>query len=947
MNDSADPAPGPLGELAALDDPVEATAGLARLRRGLFGGAPTGAVRLDRYLLVERLSAGGFGTVYRAYDPQLDRHVALKLVEVLDGEQTAQAQERLLDEARVLATVSHPNVIRIYDAGKYEPQHTFAVPGASAALGRSGVFLVLELVDGTTLEAYAREREPSWRRSLALYRQAAVGLSAAHAAGILHLDFKPANAIIGDDGRVRVIDFGLARAAGRGQDGDGVSVAGTPLYSPPEPWAELDARADQFSLCASLFEALHGVAPFRGSDVEALAQAKRAGDHVEPRQRRAIPSWLHEAVMRGLSPDPADRWPSIEALSAALDPRAHRRWPAVLAVGAVIGAGVLATNLGGGSTAAGTCPTVDEVAGQTWDDERRRAVKAALLSTDVPYAASAWRGVDRSMEGYLTQWKADWRTACATGPAALPAPRRERVTACLLSRRRRLASLAELLTESDRALVVRAVDVTDEVEPSTTCLQIDDTQSRHDPAKADGYEAFEAADDRLRVLANADRFEEAMAAGDEAVAVARALGDPAAEARAMLRLASVTALGINPRAALDRVIAVLPLTIEHGVVDTEARAWAELLNHRSRAGERLVAGAALDAVAGAAARRADDPEIDRILLGNRAAAKLVSEDYYNARTLYAELYAKLDHDDRTASTARVNLAIAEAALGNRARALELLDAEADWRYDRYGPQHPSLAYTYSNFGSIFGEVKMWRAARDAFARALELRRETLGPDHHELVPPLCGMAEASLELRDMATAKTHVDECLRIVLAAWGPGHQQLQRPLVLLARLAQRTQHPLEEIRYRWQMVEVAAAAYPVGSQVIASRRADLAQRTSRMFMMTDAGQLLGQILAVPFEIDMGEQTQSQRTRARINIALTFDNMGLGKRAQTALLYALTHADADAVELTTRASSWFRLAMITSTNGDPDTAITYAQRAREGADPALGGRIEQWLARH
>ncbi len=938
-----DPVSHSLGELAQLDDPVAAMAGLARLRAGLFDHAPTGAVRLDRYLLVERLSAGGFGTVYRAYDPQLDRHVALKLIEVESGATESDAQERLLDEARVLAGLSHPHVIRIYDAGKYEPQQTFALPEAAASMRRAGVFLVLELVPGTTLETSADDGVRGWRESLDLYLQAGEGLAAAHAEGILHLDFKPANAIVGQDGRVRVIDFGLARAIDRRPAEDLDVEAGTPLYSPPEPWAQLDAQADQFSFCASLFEALHGVTPFAGRTVEALRRAKRDGAVVQPAPSGDVPVWVHDAVVRGLSPDPAQRWPSMLALLDALRPKTPRAWPWAVAVG---GAAVVAMALGLESRPSPVCPRADQVLAQTWDSPRRTRIKSALLATGAPYAATAWNRVDRRMHEYLATWQSDWRTACAAGDAALTSDRRERATACLLSRRRRLVAMSDLLVEADAALAARAVDIIDEVEISTSCLGQGHAPPLRDPDTAERYEQLAGAEDRLRVMSHADRHDDALQAGERALALARELEDPGREALAKLHLASIATHGVRPRESVDGMVEALAMAIQHRAADVEARAWINLLTDRPRAGEVLISGPVLDAMATAAVRRTDDdPELRRLLLHNLATNLVLREQFSAALPMLEELYDELEPDDRMVSAVRINLAIVEAELGRRAHALELLDIESDWRYERYGPNHPSLAYTWSNYGTILNEVGMWDAAREAYLRALELRRISLGPDHPELVAPLCGVAETSLALRDLASAHTHADECLRVALAAWGPGHLHLQRPLLMQTRIAETEGKHFEALSFRWQMVDVAAAAYPVGSAVVASRRADLARRMSEMFMKADAGRLVGQVLAAPLELDNSPNTAPQRARARINLALTYDNLGVETRAQTALRYALEHPDVRSLEAAKVAVIWFRLARITANNGDTATGVRHANRALGDASPALRIRIERWLA--
>ncbi|MCA9709545.1 MAG: serine/threonine protein kinase, partial [Myxococcales bacterium] len=247
--------------------------------------------QVGRYLVIDPLGAGGMGEVFSAYDPQLDRRIALKLVRPSSREDARHTRERLLREAQALAKLSHPNVVAVYDAGTHG----------------SRVFIAMEYVEGRTMRDWiaqtAKELEPGqrWREALALMVQAGRGLAAAHAQGLVHRDFKPANVMVSDDGRVRVLDFGLARRFGelsldesgpidlepRRESLDGTSgsrsslslqltqtgmVMGTPSYMAPEQFygGSIDERTDQFSFCVVLYRALFGERPFAGKTFEEL-----------------------------------------------------------------------------------------------------------------------------------------------------------------------------------------------------------------------------------------------------------------------------------------------------------------------------------------------------------------------------------------------------------------------------------------------------------------------------------------------------------------------------------------------------------------------------------------------------------------------------------------------------------------------------------------------------
>ncbi len=292
---------------------------------GLGAGIPTDRAgdRIGRYIVLQQIGAGATGVVYAARDPELERRVALKLLRSQASQKTL-----LLKEGQALARLSHPNVVTVFEIGTF----------------RSEVFVALELVDGVTLNAWLRAHSRSWPEILEVFLQAGRGLGAAHAAGVVHRDFKPANVLVGNDGRVRVVDFGLAFAAAspaKGTPSDPTStrtdtVVGTPAYMAPEQHTgrRADARSDQFAFGVALHEALHGERPFRGSTSHEVADAVVRGDlHVKrsPRRYRSV----DEIVGRALRSDPADRFESMGALLDALS-RASSARPTTLRT-AVIG----------------------------------------------------------------------------------------------------------------------------------------------------------------------------------------------------------------------------------------------------------------------------------------------------------------------------------------------------------------------------------------------------------------------------------------------------------------------------------------------------------------------------------------------------------------------------------------------------------------------------------
>ncbi len=317
-------------ELAVTQDQAgfAATLGAAESR----GSAPVtvGPHRIGRFVVLRELGRGGMGVVYAAYDEELSRKVAVKLLRKSDPSDQ-QGRARIQREAQAMARVAHPNVVSVYEVGELDGQ----------------VFIGMEFVEGTTLGEWQRQPGLSWETILLAYLAAGQGLLAAHQAGLVHRDFKPDNVLVGTDGRVRVADFGLARVdVGAGEGAVPIAVAaieggapaagltvagailGTPGYMSPEQHRGLpaDEKSDQFSFCVALYEALYGVLPFAGTTLDELSASVSAGAVRPIPASSPVPPPVAATLLRGLSLSPADRYRSMAELVDALsiDPRRDR-----------------------------------------------------------------------------------------------------------------------------------------------------------------------------------------------------------------------------------------------------------------------------------------------------------------------------------------------------------------------------------------------------------------------------------------------------------------------------------------------------------------------------------------------------------------------------------------------------------------------------------------------
>ena len=375
---------------------------------------------IGRYRIRGILGRGGMGVVYIGYDENLEREVAIKLVRATAAGGT-EGPTRLKREAKIMAQLSHPNLVAVHEVGEHE--------------GR--VYVAMELIKGLTLRRWLRKQDREWRDVLDVYLAAGEGLAAAHKVGVIHRDFKPDNVIVADDGRVRVLDFGLARPVDApaqrpepSSDRDAPAhltmtgtIMGTPAYMPPEQHEGriTDARADQFSYCVSLFEALYGGRPFVGTSVAELAEATTRGEVAERPDNTNVPRKLHEAILRGLRRDPDDRWGSMTELTAELAraSRSHAPKLWVAGVGVVVAALVVAllwARSGGGAPPLDdTCRPIARQLGEAWDDAAKAELKQRFDGLNKPYAGDVYASFVRDVAAYASAWTDAQRQICDRG----------------------------------------------------------------------------------------------------------------------------------------------------------------------------------------------------------------------------------------------------------------------------------------------------------------------------------------------------------------------------------------------------------------------------------------------------------------------------------------------------------------------------------------------------
>jgi serine/threonine protein kinase/tetratricopeptide (TPR) repeat protein len=572
---------------AASDDELGSAASLLR---GLADapGAPVvrGPLRpgqrvAGKYEIGRAIGEGGMGVVYRARDVRLDRPVAIKIGSAV----SPGALARMEREALALARLSHPNVVVVYEVGEVD--------------GR--VFVAMEYVEAGTARSWlsAAAKPRTAREILALYAAAGDGLAAAHAAGIVHRDFKPDNVLVGADGRPRVADFGLARAAEPSQSADPDTlrdpdadpdtlpdpsrtpaplaelshagmVVGTPVYMSPEQLRgeRVDARTDQFAFCASVWNALYAVRPFPG---ETPAQLRDAIESSEPRTSgpagarttpAGIPRHVELALRRGLRADPAARWPSMTALLAEL-----RRDPARRRRNALLGAAVVASlasavivplAMRGSAGPPAPCGDDDSALAPTWTDARADAVGRAFDATGAHTAWTALRPrIDRFAHGWIDAHHAACVATRVTG--AQSEAILDRRMLCLDGARAQLDAVLADWTAGGRAAIGGAVDSIALLPDLAACADVA-TLAKETPLPADpgARAAIERAQGEIAEARIADIREDArdpIAVGDRALAAATASHWPPVIASASRIRAALLILGdrvTEGLAALER-----------------------------------------------------------------------------------------------------------------------------------------------------------------------------------------------------------------------------------------------------------------------------------------------------------------------------------------------------------------------------------------------------------
>ncbi len=933
------------------------------------GVEPDRGTSVGRYLVVKKVGEGAMGVVFAAHDPELDRMVAIKLLH--GANRGGDAQARLLREAQVLARLNHNNVVAVHDIG---------VHGES-------VFIAMEFVSGDTLHHWAavhlREEgtPPPWQEVTRVFEAAGRGLAAAHHEGLIHRDFKPANVMIGDDGRVRVMDFGLARAAlDRPHEADeplrppgdveelGETLAqssgegqlatlthhgaliGTPAYMAPEQFtgARVTAHTDQFSFCTAFYEILYGERPFSGESIAELAAAIRRGRIPDPPKRTTIPGWLRRVLQRGLEVDPSRRYPSMGALLSAIEQgrarRRRRQVAAPLLALAVVSAGIVGLRQHDATQRERACQLEGEAIGEIWDEEIAESVRSSILATGAPYAGAVAAKVVPALDQHTLEWSARATEACqaARVEGRWPSPAYDKAAWCLDHARSELVSLIDHLGAADTVSVQEALPSVIALSKPEACVDEGRLASLGDPPPHARRPAVAA------LYAQIYQARRRATSGDYSGALAD-----------ILRVRDVAdTVGWEPLRAATRA-AQAHLYHLNGDYDIAERTGREAFKSALRARSWTVSfavSAELAEVVGVRQDRhregllwADLADTLRVLAGDptgmlaadlsliRGHIDLKAGDFANAASRYREaleLEETIHGADHPLLAGPLNaLGSALSSLGKYNEALELHERSLVLRRGGLAEDHPAVGDSLVAMGSVLRELGALEEARTRYQEALLLYRGALGPRHPQLVETLNALADLALRRDATDQAEQYLEEALAIAVTLRGDDRVELANTYINLGLLARTRSEYTAARNYYESALAVYHALYGDDSLAVSNLYNNLGSVDYFQGDMVSAKLLFQRAFSIRERL-LGPDHPELSTILN-NLGKVSERLGASEEARANYERALEIAQSGVGEESPALASFlFNLASVEATLGRAEEAIRYYERA----DAALSG---------
>jgi eukaryotic-like serine/threonine-protein kinase len=736
-------------------------------------------------MVLSLVGQGGMGEVYAAYDPKLDRRIALKLLRLDDIGGAARRESRLVREAQAIARLSHPNVVTVHDVGTIGDR----------------TFVAMEYVDGGTLSAWLAADRRSQREILAVFAKAARGLGAAHAAGLVHRDFKPQNVMIGSDGEVRVTDFGLARRMipgsfppdAEGNEGPGTAaidaaltqtgeLVGTPLYMSPEQFQgkPTDAQTDQFSFCVALYQALYGEHPFFSGGGAGQLMAEILAGRVRPAPaRNAVPPWLRRTLLRGLSTDPASRWPSMDALTVALArdrTRTHRRWAtlaALTAAGIAIAIGLVRVTRSTATLCQAGPSRLADVWEPSGDGARRTAVRRAFLGTGHAFAEETWKRVAAHLDDYSRRWVTHYTDACeATNVRGdQSAGVLDLRMACLEGPRGALRALTAVFARADGTVLLQAARATQALPPLERCANVALLRSAvpppDDPGTRHRLDEIRTEMAEVKALVDTGQWTEGRRKAAAVIAAARATGYAPALVEPLEALAWIQDFSGEFAASVTTYEEALWVSLSARRDDVALECASCLASNASRLGRREEADrwlrmgqALLDRLGPEHERGAAWFHHNRGNVRNDRGDHTGAVEEYRLALAAKQKVLPPDHHDIAVTWAAIGAALTEG--GKHEAALEPTNNSLAIYQRAFGADSPLLAYVFGNRGEILGQLGRHAEAERDLRESLARWTVQIGPDHLWTAHASTALGNTLMAQGRTAEAREVLEKALRI-----------------------------------------------------------------------------------------------------------------------------------------------------------------------------------------
>ncbi|MCX4242170.1 serine/threonine-protein kinase [Paraliomyxa miuraensis] len=910
------------------------------------GELPSGS-RIGRYVVLYRLGRGGMGVVYAAYDQQLDRKVAVKVLRSRSTSESGsqESQGRMLREAQTLAKLSHPNVVAVHDAGFVD--------------GR--MFVAMDFVEGETLRRWLKTKPRTLKEVMGAFLQAGEALVAAHAADIVHRDFKPDNAIVGRDGRVQVLDFGLARlqsdtpAEGeprvdtQGPRIEGATAApqgrrqGTPAYMAPEQFDrdKVGPAADQFAFCVSLWEALCDRPPYPGKDDELIANIKDGRLQEPPRGK--LSGHLRKLLRRGLQADPKARYPSMRALLSDLSRDPGRRWRrAGLGAAVVVLMGASAIGYAQLTSDGPVCTAASERLRTVWTDEARTNVAATIGGVSRGHAEHTRDATLEALDGYARRWMDAHTDACEATHV-----RKEQSEAlldlrmaCLGQRLEDLGDAITLLSEADADVVDHALAIVDGLPTVASCGDVMSLRERQplprDPERRQQVELTRAAVGHAQALERAGKVDQAVVAARTALRRAEELEYPPLRAHAGLALgAALEAKGEAPEARtvlLDAEVAAEiarddPMLAEIRILLVMVE--GDRLGHTDRGHlwARLCR-ATLERLGG-------DPRLQAQLENNLALVldhDARPEDVLVHQRRAIELAEEAGESELRLASMYNNLAGTLAETGAFEEALQRAQqARLTWE-KTLGAQHHRVAVAMGMLGYIHDRKGDPQEALRWYERGYAQIVHELGPDNLHSVSLLDNLAISQATVGRLSEAEQNFRRVLELRTKALGPDNADVARTHRNLGVLLSRTERFEEGLAEQRRALAITERATGPDSVQVASGLEEVANALEKLDQHAEALPLRERALEIRERV-YGPDHPSLTTSMG-NLAHNLLDLQQLDRAMSAASRALLLADDPSVTPVERAFVRLVMAKVLSLRGEE---VSRVQELFERAQAALG----------